>query len=148
MDENTLMLVISQSGETADTIAALREAKELGSKVLAICNVFGSMIRERRRHCADSRWSEIGVASTKAFTCQMVALYLLGLYLGNIRGALSAEEAKHHAQQLAELRSSLNICSTSRMTLEALSKNSPRHGFSLSWPRHKFSRGFGRRLKT
>src|SRR6202171_1763449 len=90
MDENTLMLVISQSGETADTIAALREAKEMGSKVLAICNVFGSMItREADGTVLTHAGPEIGVASTKAFTCQMVALYLLGLYLGNIRGTLS-----------------------------------------------------------
>jgi glucosamine--fructose-6-phosphate aminotransferase (isomerizing) len=104
MDENSLLLVISQSGETADTIAALREAKELGSKVLAICNVQGSMIvREADGTILTHAGPEIGVASTKAFTCQMVALYLLGLYLGQVRGTLSTEEAMGHAQQLAEL---------------------------------------------
>jgi len=104
MDENSLLLVISQSGETADTIAALREAKELGSKVLAICNVQGSMIvREADGTILTHAGPEIGVASTKAFTCQMVALYLLGLYLGQVRGTLSSEEAMGHAQQLAEL---------------------------------------------
>ena len=104
MDENSLLLVISQSGETADTIAALREAKELGSKVLSICNVQGSMIvREADGTILTHAGPEIGVASTKAFTGQMIALYLLGMYLGQLRGALSQEEAKFHAQELAEL---------------------------------------------
>ena len=123
MDENTLLLVISQSGETADTIAALREAKELGSKVLAICNVFGSMItREADGTVLTHAGPEIGVASTKAFTCQMVALYLLGLYLGNIRGTLSEEEAKRHAQQLAELPVKLEHLLNESDDIEELSK--------------------------
>jgi glucosamine--fructose-6-phosphate aminotransferase (isomerizing) len=104
MSERTLLLVISQSGETADTIAALREAKERGSKVLAICNVQGSMVtRESDGTILTHAGPEIGVASTKAFTAQMVALYLFAMYLGGLRGALSDEEAKRHAQQLAEL---------------------------------------------
>jgi glucosamine--fructose-6-phosphate aminotransferase (isomerizing) len=104
MDEDSLLLVISQSGETADTIAALREAKELGSRVLSICNVQGSMIvREADGTILTHAGPEIGVASTKAFTGQMIALYLLGLYLGQLRGTLSEEEAKFHAQELAEL---------------------------------------------
>jgi glutamine---fructose-6-phosphate transaminase (isomerizing) len=104
MDEDTLLLVISQSGETADTIAALREAKELGSKVLAICNVQGSMIvREADGTILTHAGPEIGVASTKAFTSQMVALYLLGMYLGQLRGSLTTEQSMQHAQQLAEL---------------------------------------------
>ena len=104
MTEDTLLLVISQSGETADTIAALREAKERGSKVLAICNVQGSMImREADGTILTHAGPEIGVASTKAFTSQMIALYLFGLYLGQLRGVLSEDEARHHAQQLAEL---------------------------------------------
>jgi glucosamine--fructose-6-phosphate aminotransferase (isomerizing) len=104
MDEDSLLLVISQSGETADTIAALREAKELGSRVLSICNVQGSMIvREADGTILTHAGPEIGVASTKAFTGQMIALYLLGLYLGQLRGTLSEKEAKFHAQELAEL---------------------------------------------
>ncbi len=104
MDENTLLLVISQSGETADTIAALREAKGHGSKILAICNVQGSMItREADGTILTHAGPEIGVASTKAFTSQMIALYLFGLYLGQLRGALTQDEAKEHAQELAEL---------------------------------------------
>jgi glucosamine--fructose-6-phosphate aminotransferase (isomerizing) len=104
LDENTLLIVITQSGETADTIAALREAKEQGAKILAVCNVQGSMItREADGTILTHAGPEIGVASTKAFTAQMIALYLFALYLGQLRGKLSAEEAKNHAQQLAEL---------------------------------------------
>ena len=103
-DENTLLLVISQSGETADTIAALREVKERGAKVLSICNVQGSMItREADGTILTHAGPEIGVASTKAFTAQMIALYLFGLYLGQIRGTLSEAESREHARQLAEL---------------------------------------------
>jgi glucosamine--fructose-6-phosphate aminotransferase (isomerizing) len=123
MDENTLLLVITQSGETADTIAALREAQQLGSKVLAICNVNGSMItREADGTILTHAGPEIGVASTKAFTSQMVALYLLGLYLGNLRGSLSAEEAQHHAQQLAELPVKLEHLLSDSDDIEELSK--------------------------
>jgi glutamine---fructose-6-phosphate transaminase (isomerizing) len=123
MDENTLLLVISQSGETADTIAALREAKELGSKVLAICNVQGSMImREADGTIMTHAGPEIGVASTKAFTSQMVALYLLGLYLGELRGALSPSEAMHHTQQLAELPVKLEHLLNESDNIEELSK--------------------------
>src|ERR671916_283212 len=104
IDEKTLLVVISQSGETADTIAALRGAKEEGARVLAVCNVHGSMItRESDGTILTHAGPEIGVASTKAFTSQMVALYLFALYLGQLRGKLDAEQAKYHAQQLAEL---------------------------------------------
>jgi glucosamine--fructose-6-phosphate aminotransferase (isomerizing) len=123
MDENTLLLVISQSGETADTIAALREAKELGAKVLAICNVQGSMIvREADGTILTHAGPEIGVASTKAFTGQMVALYLLGLYLGQVRGTLSQDEARFHAQELAELPVKLEHLLNNSDTIEELSK--------------------------
>jgi glucosamine--fructose-6-phosphate aminotransferase (isomerizing) len=123
MDENTLLLVISQSGETADTIAALREAKEMGAKVLAICNVQGSMIvREADGTILTHAGPEIGVASTKAFTGQMVALYLLGLYLGQIRGVLSKDEARFHAQELAELPVKLEHLLNNSDSIEELSK--------------------------
>ena len=123
MDENTLLVVISQSGETADTIAALREAKELGAKVLAICNVQGSMIvREADGTILTHAGPEIGVASTKAFTAQMVALYMLGLYLGQIRGTLSKDQARFHAQELAELPVKLEHLLNNSDTIEELSK--------------------------
>ncbi len=123
MNEDTLLLVISQSGETADTIAALREAKELGGKVLAICNVQGSMIvREADGTILTHAGPEIGVASTKAFTGQMIALYLLGLYLGQLRGALSEDEARFHAQELAELPVKLEHLLNDSDGIEELSK--------------------------
>jgi glutamine---fructose-6-phosphate transaminase (isomerizing) len=123
MDDNTLLLVISQSGETADTIAALREAKELGARVLAICNVQGSMIvREADGTILTHAGPEIGVASTKAFTGQMIALYLLGLYLGQLRGVLSEDEARFHAQELAELPVKLEHLLNDSDGIEELSK--------------------------
>jgi len=123
MDENSLLLVISQSGETADTIAALREAKELGACVLAICNVQGSMIvREADGTILTHAGPEIGVASTKAFTSQMIALYLLGMYLGQVRGVLSVEEARFHAQELAELPVKLEHLLNDSDGIEELSK--------------------------
>jgi len=123
MSENDLLLVISQSGETADTIAALREAKELGAKVLAICNVQGSMImREADGTIMTHAGPEIGVASTKAFTGQMVALYLLGLYLGQLRGVLTQDEAKFHGQELAELPVKLEHLLNESDGIEELSK--------------------------
>ncbi len=104
IDERTLLLVISQSGETADTIAALRGAKERGARVLSVCNVQGSMItRESDGTILTHAGPEIGVASTKAFTSQMIALYLFAMYFGQLRGALTPDEARRHAQELAEL---------------------------------------------
>jgi glucosamine--fructose-6-phosphate aminotransferase (isomerizing) len=123
LDENTLLLVISQSGETADTIAALREAKEHGAKVMAVCNVQGSMImREADGTILTHAGPEIGVASTKAFTSQMIALYLFGLYLGQLRGVLKEDEAKRHAQQLAELPVKIEHLLNESDNVEELSK--------------------------
>src|SRR5437016_6762787 len=99
-----ITLLISQSGETADTLAAQREAKAKGQKTLAICNVVGSMItREAQGIIYTHAGPEIGVASTKAFTSQLVALYLLALYLGRLRGSLSAEQAKALIRDLNQL---------------------------------------------
>jgi glucosamine--fructose-6-phosphate aminotransferase (isomerizing) len=90
---DSLTIVISQSGETADTIAAQREAKQKGSKTLAICNVVGSMItREASGAIYTHAGPEIGVASTKAFTCQLTALAILALYLGQVRNGHSCTE--------------------------------------------------------
>ncbi len=101
---NTLVVVITQSGETADTLAALREAKRLGACSLAICNVVGSMAtRETDGTIYTHAGPEIGVASTKAFTSQLVALYLLGLRLAQARGVLSPEASKPHVDALLQL---------------------------------------------
>jgi glucosamine--fructose-6-phosphate aminotransferase (isomerizing) len=104
VDENTLTVAITQSGETADTIAAVREAKERGAKILAVCNVLGSMVtREADGTILTHAGPEIGVASSKAFTSQMVVLFLLGLYLAQVRGTLSAEERQKYVGHLIEL---------------------------------------------
>ncbi len=95
LDDHTLVICISQSGETADTLAAQREAKQKGAKTLAICNVVGSMItREAAGTILTHAGPEIGVASTKAFTGQLTALMLMALYLGQVRGKLSADVAQ------------------------------------------------------
>jgi glutamine---fructose-6-phosphate transaminase (isomerizing) len=94
LDSKTLTVCISQSGETADTLAAQREAKIKGSPTLAICNVMGSMItREAAGTIITHAGPEIGVASTKAFTAQLAALLLLASYLGQVRGKLAPAAA-------------------------------------------------------
>jgi glucosamine--fructose-6-phosphate aminotransferase (isomerizing) len=99
-----LAIVITQSGETADTLAALREAKRDGSMSIAVCNVVGSMAtRETEGTVYTHAGPEIGVASTKAFTSQLVALYLLALRLGQARGTLSLEASKPHVDALLQL---------------------------------------------
>ncbi len=102
--KNTLAVVITQSGETADTLAALREAKKKGARSISICNVVGSMAtRETEGTVYTHAGPEIGVASTKAFTSQLVALHLLALYLGQIRGTLTPEQARPHIEGLMQL---------------------------------------------
>ena len=88
----SLVIAISQSGETADTLAAVREARSRGARILSICNVVGSMLsRESHGTLYTRSGPEIGVASTKAFTCQLAVLVLLALHLGRQRGRLTAE---------------------------------------------------------
>ena len=104
LSPTTLMMVISQSGETADTLAALREAKGKGCRSLAICNVQGSMMtREADCTVYTHAGPEIGVASTKAFTSQMVVAYLFALFLAQERGTLDEEKLKWHVWRLSEL---------------------------------------------
>jgi glucosamine--fructose-6-phosphate aminotransferase (isomerizing) len=104
ISKDMLTVVISQSGETADTLAAQREAKQHGSKTLAICNVVGSMItREASGTLMTHAGPEIGVASTKAFTSQLTALFILAMYLGQVRETLCAEESSKLVQELVRL---------------------------------------------
>ncbi len=101
---NTLFIAITQSGETADTLAASREVKRLGAKVLSICNVTGSTAsRESDFVFYTHSGPEIGVASTKAFTTQVVALYLLAIALGSVRGTLGKAEASKLLRDLLHL---------------------------------------------
>ena len=123
LTETDLIVVISQSGETADTIAAMREAKQAGCKILAICNVEGSMItREADGTILTHAGPEIGVASTKAFTAQMTALYLFAMFLGELRGHISEPEAKKLAQDLAELPLKVEQLLNDADAIEELSK--------------------------
>jgi glucosamine--fructose-6-phosphate aminotransferase (isomerizing) len=104
LSRNVLTVVISQSGETADTLAAQREAKHKGSKTLAICNVVGSMItREAAGTLITHAGPEIGVASTKAFTSQLTALFILAMYLGQSRELLTPEASRNLVQELVRL---------------------------------------------
>ncbi|TRZ99000.1 MAG: glutamine--fructose-6-phosphate transaminase (isomerizing) [Nitrospiraceae bacterium] len=99
-----LLVAISQSGETADTLAAVREAKKHGVQVVSICNVVGSTLaRESDGVLYTHAGPEIGVASTKAFTAQLTALYLLALHLGRVRGKVSAQDGKAWLDRLATL---------------------------------------------
>lgn len=104
MTENTLVVIVSQSGETADSLAALREAQKRGYKVLGIVNVVGSSIARE----ADSvfyTWAgpEISVATTKAYSTQLAAVYLIGLLFGKVRGVLADEEYESYIQELEVL---------------------------------------------
>ncbi len=120
---DTITLLISQSGETADTIAAQREAKAKGSKTLAICNVVGSMItREAAGTIYTHAGPEIGVASTKAFTGQLTALYLFALYLAQIRGTITPEQAKAAVQELTRIPGKLEQILTHDETCNELAK--------------------------
>jgi glucosamine--fructose-6-phosphate aminotransferase (isomerizing) len=102
--KKTLAVVITQSGETADTLAALREAKARGARSIAICNVVGSMAtRESDGTIYTHAGPEIGVASTKAFTSQLAALHLLALHLAQVRGVLSAEQSRDEIDGLLQL---------------------------------------------
>jgi glucosamine--fructose-6-phosphate aminotransferase (isomerizing) len=104
VDGRTLTIVITQSGETADTLGALREAKRLGARSIAICNVVGSMAtREAEGTVYTHAGPEIGVASTKAFTCQLVALHLLAIAIGQARGSLDPARARALVAELEQL---------------------------------------------
>jgi glucosamine--fructose-6-phosphate aminotransferase (isomerizing) len=104
ISDNELAIVITQSGETADTLAALREAKRKGAASIAICNVVGSMAtREADGTVYTHAGPEIGVASTKAFTSQLVALQLLALYMAQVRGTIGAVEIRRHIEALLQI---------------------------------------------
>src|SRR4051812_2769366 len=104
ISKNELAIVITQSGETADTLAALREAKRKGAASIAVCNVVGSMAtREADGTVYTHAGPEIGVASTKAFTSQLVALQLLALYMAQVRGTLGQSDIRRHIDELLQL---------------------------------------------
>ena len=115
-----LMIVISQSGETADTLAALREAKTRGAQVMGVCNVVGSTIaREAGQGVYTHAGLEIGVASTKAFMTQVAVMTMLAIQWGRLRGNLSQEEARQLTAQLSEIPALVaEVCQQSEAILQ------------------------------
>ena len=128
INKNTLVIAISQSGETADTLAAQREARLKGAKILAICNVVGSMLtREANGTIYTHAGPEIGVASTKAFTGQLTALMLTALYLAQVRGKLTPELAQTMMQELTRIPHKIETILQRDPDVEELAKKFFRH---------------------
>jgi glucosamine--fructose-6-phosphate aminotransferase (isomerizing) len=124
----TLPVFISQSGETADTLAAQREAKAQGAATLAICNVRGSMLtREARGTIFTHAGPEIGVASTKAFTSQIVALCLLSLKLGRVRGTVSDAVALDFVKHLYHVPAQMERLLSDDAPIEQLARAFQQH---------------------
>ncbi len=109
LDQRTLVVAISQSGETMDTLMALRHAREQGAKVLAICNTNGSTIpRESDAVLYTHAGPEVAVASTKAFLTQLVACYLVALYLGQVRGTKWGDEIEAVIRELSDIAAAVD----------------------------------------
>ncbi|MEK7803101.1 MAG: isomerizing glutamine--fructose-6-phosphate transaminase, partial [Deltaproteobacteria bacterium] len=122
-DKKTLVMAISQSGETADTLAALKEAKRKGARVISICNVIESNIaRESNDVLYTHAGPEIGVASTKAFTTQLVAIYLLAIDLGIKLGRVEISSAKELLQELVRLPKKIEAILSSEAKIESIAK--------------------------
>jgi len=123
VDKKTLVIAISQSGETADTLAAIKEAKRKGAKILSICNVIESSIARESHHIIYTHAGpEIGVASTKAFTTQLTALYLLAIHLGIQLGKVKNDLAKELIQELVKLPKKIEIILSHEPEIEAIAK--------------------------
>ncbi|MFA6130367.1 MAG: glutamine--fructose-6-phosphate transaminase (isomerizing) [Candidatus Omnitrophota bacterium] len=104
IDKNTLVLAISQSGETADTLAGIREAKKMGASVISICNVLGSTLtRESDGVMYTHAGPEIGVASTKAYTAQLTAIYLFAFYLAEVRNLIPQNKINKLIEELGNI---------------------------------------------
>jgi len=128
INKNTLVIAISQSGETADTLAAQREARQKDAKILAICNVVGSMLtREANGTIYTHAGPEIGVASTKAFTGQLTALMLIALYLAQVRGKLTPALAQTLMQELTRIPHKIESILQRDSDVEELAKQFFRH---------------------
>ena len=119
----TVVVAISQSGETADTLAAFREARALGAPGIAICNVQGSMLtREAAGTLLTHAGPEIGVASTKAFTAQLVTLALLALHVGRLRDSLTPEGCRGHLESLTRIPHLMEQALSADGALDALAR--------------------------
>ncbi len=121
VDEHTLFIAVSQSGETADTLEALREAKRKGARVLSIVNVIGSSVaRESHDVFYTQAGPEIAVASTKAYTTQLVCLYLLALYFAEMNGTITEKEYKEFVTELEAIPDKLTKVLEMAPEIEAL----------------------------
>jgi glucosamine--fructose-6-phosphate aminotransferase (isomerizing) len=129
--DNSVALSITQSGETADTLAAMREAKDRGATVWTICNVVGSMATRLAQGVIHTHAGpEIGVASTKAFTTQLACLYQLALRLAQLRGTLAADEIRARVQDLARIPAAIERVLQQEAALVPLARRlSDRHNF-------------------
>ena len=128
IDKHSLVIAISQSGETADTLAAEREARQKGAKVLAICNVVGAMLtREANGTIYTHAGPEIGVASTKAFTGQIAALLLTALHLGQVRGKLTSIASQNLMQEITRIPHKIETILQRDAEIEELARKLFRH---------------------
>ncbi len=128
LDKHSLIIAISQSGETADTLAAEREARQKGAKVLSICNVVGSMLtRESSGTIYTHAGPEIGVASTKAFTGQLTALLLTAFHLGQVRGTLTNAASKSLMQEVTRIPHKIETILQHDAAIEGLARQFFRH---------------------
>ncbi|NQU18285.1 MAG: glutamine--fructose-6-phosphate transaminase (isomerizing) [Candidatus Saganbacteria bacterium] len=123
IDANTLVIAISQSGETADTLAAAWEAKSRGAKVISICNVVGSTLaRDSHGVIYTHAGPEIGVASTKAFTTQLTIIYLFSLFMAKAKGTITTKELDQHIHSLMEIPEKLEQILTKEADIEAIAE--------------------------
>ena len=123
VDDRTLFIAISQSGETLDTLAALREAKRKGARVLSVVNVVGSSVA-RESDDVFYTWAgpEIAVASTKAYTTQLVCMYLIGLYMGRQKGTLQEDTYRKYIDELLAVPEKIETVLRQEHEVEALAK--------------------------
>ncbi|MYX02896.1 MULTISPECIES: glutamine--fructose-6-phosphate transaminase (isomerizing) [unclassified Streptomyces] len=137
LDQRTLVVAISQSGETMDTLMALRHAREQGAKVLAICNTNGSTIpRESDAVLYTHAGPEVAVASTKAFLTQLVACYLVALYLGQVRGTKWGDEIRTVVRQLSAISAEVESVLSTMEPVRALARSLAHHDTVLFVGRH------------
>ncbi|MFF2863490.1 glutamine--fructose-6-phosphate transaminase (isomerizing) [Streptomyces rubiginosohelvolus] len=137
LDQRTLVVAISQSGETMDTLMALRHAREQGAKVLAICNTNGSTIpRESDAVLYTHAGPEVAVASTKAFLTQLVACYLVALYLGQVRGTKWGDEIRMVVRQLSAISAEVESVLSTMEPVRDLARSLAHHDTVLFVGRH------------
>ncbi|NCB42871.1 MAG: glutamine--fructose-6-phosphate transaminase (isomerizing) [Clostridia bacterium] len=124
VNDKTLFIAVTQSGETLDTLAALREAKKRGARVLSIVNVVGSSVA-RESDDVFYTWAgpEIAVASTKAYTTQMMCLYLLAIYMGRTKGSINDQEYASYIQELSAMPQKLQTILEKEESIETIAKN-------------------------